>query len=344
MGQERRRSRDHEGSRGLRRIPRAVRHQLESRRRGLPRRELFSRGRRRHAAIRPVGARAGRRHRVPAPGGISALHLVLVRAAGQGCRHADAVRAAGLAEHRGRAALADLARRHADHERRRRPLSAQADRAARHRAAHQHVLLRQERSARRQRLAARDPRFGRAVDVDRRRRMDLAAAGQPAATARQFLFRRQSARLRPAAAGPQLRSLPGRRRLLRPAAEPVGRAQGPDQAAAGARAPCSWSKFPPSTRPSTTSWRSGIRRRSPSRARSCCSATGSTGARKMPYGSPLGADHRDAHRHRRHGRRQAPVLFLAFRGRFRRRRARRARQGRRRSKPSSPPRAARPST
>ena len=72
----------------------------------------------------------------------------------------------------------------------------------------------------------RDPRFGRAVDVDRRGRVDLASAGQSAAAAFELLFRRQPARLRTAAAGPQLRPLPGRRRVLRPAPEPVGRAQG----------------------------------------------------------------------------------------------------------------------
>ena len=70
--------------------------------------------------------------------------------------------------------------RHADHEHRLRALPAQADRAHRDRAAHQHVLLRRERSPRSQRLAARDPRFGRPLDVDRRGRMDLAPARQPA--------------------------------------------------------------------------------------------------------------------------------------------------------------------
>ena len=106
-----------------------------------------------------------------------------------------------------------------------RAVSAQAHRAAGHRAAHQHVLLRRERPARRERLAAGDPRLRRPVDVDRRRRVDLAAADQSGAAALQLLFRRQPARLRPAAARPQFRSLPGRRRVLRPPAEPVGRAQ-----------------------------------------------------------------------------------------------------------------------
>ena len=66
----------------------------------------------------------------PASRGISALHLVLVRAPGEGCRHADPVRAARLAEHRGRVALSDHPRRHPDHEHRYRALSAQAHRAA----------------------------------------------------------------------------------------------------------------------------------------------------------------------------------------------------------------------
>jgi glucans biosynthesis protein len=46
----------------------------------------------------------------------------------------------------------------------------------------------------------------------------------------------------------------------------------------------------------------------------------------MPYASPL-ADHRDAHRHRRHRRPQAPVLLLALRGGLRRRRAGRSPPG-----------------
>ena len=95
----------------------------------------------------------------------------------------------------------------------------------------------------------------------RQRRVDLAAAGQSGAAALQRLRRRESARLRPAAARPQLRPLPGRRRVLRPPTEPVGRAEDP----AGARARCSWSRFRPSTRPSTTSSPSGIRRQAAAR-------------------------------------------------------------------------------
>ena len=54
--------------------------------------------------------------------------------------------------------------------------------------------------------------------------MDLAPARQSAGRAREHVRRRQSARLRPPAARSQLRSLPGRRRLVRPAPERVGRA------------------------------------------------------------------------------------------------------------------------
>ncbi len=55
--------------------------------------------------------------------------------------------------------------------------------------------------------------------------MDLAAADQSRAAALQLLCGREPARLRAAAAGPRFRSLPGRRRVLRPPAEPVGRAE-----------------------------------------------------------------------------------------------------------------------
>jgi glucans biosynthesis protein len=50
-----------------------------------------------------------------------------------------------------------ISRRHAHHEHRLGAVSAQADRALRHRPAHQHVLLWEKRSPRRQRLAAGDP-------------------------------------------------------------------------------------------------------------------------------------------------------------------------------------------
>ena len=215
-----------EGPRGLCRLSRAVRHQLEGRRRRLSGRELFSRGGRRHAAVRPVGARLGGRYRVPAARGISALHLVLVRAAGEGFRHHDAVCPDGLA--RASPALCACRSRPAARS------IMDIDSALYPRKPIERLGIapltsmffygeNDRRAA--QRLAARDPRFRRPVDVDRRRRMDLAAAHQSGAAAFQFLFRRQPARLRPAAAGPKFRSLSGRRRVLRPAAEPVGRAK-----------------------------------------------------------------------------------------------------------------------
>ena len=52
----------------------------------------------------------------------------------------------------------------------------------------------------------------------------------------------------------------------------------PAPRAAGARARCSWSRSRPSMKPSTTSSRSGIRPRSPRRARNCCSAIAFIGA------------------------------------------------------------------
>ena len=99
--------------RGLRRLSRAVRDRLEGRRGRVSGRQLFSRGGRRYAAIRIVGARAGGGHGISASGGVSALHLFLVRAAGEGFGDYDAVRFDGLAERRRRAALSDRARRHA---------------------------------------------------------------------------------------------------------------------------------------------------------------------------------------------------------------------------------------
>ena len=109
----------------------------------------------------------------------------------------------------------------------------------------------------------------------RQRRVDVAPAGQPAAHPLQRVRRREPARLRPAAARPRLRPLPGRRRVLRAPPEPVGGAEvrlGQGLGATGG-------DCPPTTRPTTTSSPSG--RRTPSRApaKSACSATACTGAR-----------------------------------------------------------------
>ncbi len=70
---------------------------------------------------------------------------------------------------------------------RRRAVSAQGDRAHRHRARHEHVLLRQDRSSPRRRLAPGDPRLRWSAAVDRRRRMDLASAEQSAPAAPELI-------------------------------------------------------------------------------------------------------------------------------------------------------------
>ena len=59
------------------------------------------------------------------------------------------------------------------------------------------------------------------------------------------------------------------------------------QAATGARARSCWWRFRPSMRPSTTSWRSGIRPKNRRRGRSCCSAIACTGAEYNPVSCPL---------------------------------------------------------
>ena len=51
-------------------------------------RQLFPRSGRRYPPVRPVGAAPRRRYRVSAARGISAIHLVLVRAPGEGSRNA----------------------------------------------------------------------------------------------------------------------------------------------------------------------------------------------------------------------------------------------------------------
>ena len=61
-----------------------------------------------------------------------------------------------------------------------------------------------------------------------------------------------------------------------------GSNRNPAVMAAGARAPCSCSKFRPPTRLRTTLWHFGIQPKKPRPARRCCSATGCTGARTCP--------------------------------------------------------------
>jgi periplasmic glucans biosynthesis protein len=70
--------------------------------------------------------------------------------AGEGFRNSDPVRAAGFAEHRRRPALSDRAGRHASHGHRQCAVSAQTHRTLGRGPAHQHVLLRRERPARRE--------------------------------------------------------------------------------------------------------------------------------------------------------------------------------------------------
>ena len=123
------------GSSGFCRFPRAVRHQLARRRRGVLGRKLFPCRRRRHPSIRLVSARAGRRHRLPTSRGISALYGFLVRAPSERFRHPDPVRPHGLTQCLRSVADANRARRFAAHERRQRLVPPQAHRALRYSAA-----------------------------------------------------------------------------------------------------------------------------------------------------------------------------------------------------------------
>ena len=105
-------------------------------------------------------------------------------------------------------------------------LPAAERRKARPRAADEHVLFRREPARRHRRLPARSARLGRPVDPERHRRMDLASARQSEAAARHVVRGHQSARLRPAAARPQLRRLRGPGGALRDAPVRLDRAEG----------------------------------------------------------------------------------------------------------------------
>ena len=152
---------------GLRGLPAQLPHRPRARRLRLPRRELLPRGRRRRgstacrrAAWRSTPACRDRRSSRPSsPSGSSARRPT-------SSTH-DGLRAARLAERHRRLPLRHHARRHAGDGRRRRALSAQDDRAARHRAADEHVPDRRERPPHGQRLAPGDPRLRRPADVDR---------------------------------------------------------------------------------------------------------------------------------------------------------------------------------
>ena len=113
-----------------------------------------------------------------------------------------------------------------DHDLRHRgdAVSARADRADRARHAHQHVLLRAQRSRRRRRFPPRGARLRRPRDPERARRADLAPAQQPRRPSGQRLRRQQSARLRPDAAPARLPRLRGPGGALRAPPERLGRA------------------------------------------------------------------------------------------------------------------------
>ena len=117
------------------------------------------------------------------------------------------------------------------------------------------------------------------------------------------------ARLRTAAAGPQLRSLPGRRRLLRPPAEPVGRAQartgrrlGQGRRAAGRN---------PHRRRDLRQHRarSGIPPEKPKPGQELLYGYRLYWGTQMPYRLAARTDDRDAHRYRRHGRPEAAATI-----------------------------------
>ena len=97
-------------------------------------------------------------------------------------RDADGLRAARLAARERRLPVRRAPGRRDRHGRARARLPARGGRHARHRAAHQHVLLRREPAAS-HRLPSRGARLGRAAGRDRRRRMALASAAQSEADA-----------------------------------------------------------------------------------------------------------------------------------------------------------------
>ena len=146
--------------------------------RRVSRRELFPR-RCEEPHLWTVGARAFAQHRRSEGRGISQLPLLLGRAAREGRKLAGRARPA-----RQRKRGCGLSFHHPagrDHDLRHRgdAVSARADRADRARLAHQHVLLRPQRSPRRRRFPPRGPRQRRPRDPERARRADLAPAQQP---------------------------------------------------------------------------------------------------------------------------------------------------------------------
>ena len=146
---------------GLRRLAAPLPHQLPPGRRRLPRRLLLPRHRRRQP-VRHVLPWPRGRHRPRPARGVPALHPLLAGPAAADRHDAHRLRAARERERHRRLPLRHLARRRHDDGGHRPALPAQADRAPRHRAHDQHVLVRRERAPRHRRMARGDPRFGRA--------------------------------------------------------------------------------------------------------------------------------------------------------------------------------------
>ncbi len=191
-------------------------------------------------------------------------------------------------------------------------VSAQAHRAIGRRAAHQHVLLRRERSARGERLAAGNSRLRRPVDLDRRRRVDLAAAHQSGAKSLEFVTsmktRAVSACCSETAIGITTRTTA--------CTTIAGRACGSSPSPGG------WGKgavqlFEIPTVDETFGQHRGVLesgRKDQGRAGAAVQLSPVLGhAHALRIAA--GANPRHAHRHRRHRRAEAPILFLAFRGR-----------------------------
>ncbi len=140
--------------------------------------------------------------------------------------HADDLRSARFAAHdRSLSLRPEARRRHGDGCEGARLPARERDQARR-RTTDQHVFLRRKPALDQRRLPTRGSRLRRAVDRVRDGRMDLAAAGQSAAPARDVVRADQSGGLRSDAARPLLRRLPGSRGTLRAAAGSVGRAEG----------------------------------------------------------------------------------------------------------------------
>ena len=114
---------------------------------------------------------------------------------------ADALRAAGFAARERRLSVRRSARRRDRRRRARAPVPSRERRDARHRSAHEHVLLRREPAAS-HRLSSGSARLGRPDGGDRRGRVDLASAAQSEGDADHVVLDALAAGLRPDAAGP----------------------------------------------------------------------------------------------------------------------------------------------